>query len=142
VSVQVWLDGQLGDELHGQSQVSRLEVEVAFASDPKIPAPTAALVFSSENGKILGSSISHTQGLVFERTASGEGIARITVDRIPLNKGRYRVGVYLFCENGLHGYAMADPVAHIQLSHPGVEQGALLLTGTWANGVQVTKTAP
>ncbi len=139
VSVQVWLDGQLGDELHGQSQVSRLEVEVAFTSDPKIPTPTAALVFSSENGKILGSSISHTQGLVFERSAYGEGVARITLDRIPLNKGRYRVGVYLFCENGLHGYAMADPVAHIQLSHPGVEQGTLLLAGTWSNGVQSAK---
>lgn len=141
LSVRVWLDGQLGDELHGHSQASCLEVEVAFASDPKIPAPTAALVFSSENGKILGSSISHTQGLVFERAASGEGIARFTVNRIPLNKGRYRVGVYLFCENGLHGYAMADPVAHIQLSHPGVEQGVLLLPGTWANGTDTAKTA-
>jgi lipopolysaccharide transport system ATP-binding protein len=142
VSVQVWLDGQLGDELNGQSRTSRLEVEVAFASDPKMPAPSAALVFSSESGKILSSSISLTQGLVFERTASGEGNARLTVDRIPLNKGRYRVGVYLFCENGLHGYAMADPVAHIQLSHQGVEQGAFLLEATWANGAQMAKTSP
>lgn len=142
VSVQVWLDGQLGDELHGQSKASRLEVEVAFASDPKMPAPSAALVFSSESGKILSSSISLTQGLVFERTASGEGIARLTVEQIPLNKGRYRVGVYLFCENGLHGYAMADPVAHIQLSHLGVEQGAFLVKGTWTNGAPMAKTAP
>lgn len=134
LSVQVWLDGQLGDELQGQSQVSRLEVAVMFASDPLIPSPSAALVFSSDSGKILASSISRTQGLVFERTASGEGVAHITVDRIPLNKGHYRLGVYLFCEQGLHGYAMADPVAYIHLSHPGVEQGALLLPCTWTNG--------
>jgi lipopolysaccharide transport system ATP-binding protein len=142
LSVQVRLDGVLGTELHGQSQSSRLEVEIEFASDPKIAPPTAALVFSSESGKILGSSISHTQGLVFERTESGAGVARITIERIPLNKGRYRVGVYLFCENGLHGYAMADPVAHIQLQHPGVEQGVLLLSGTWGNGIPATKPAP
>ena len=141
LSVQVWLDGQLGTELHGQSKSSRLEVEVQFASDPKIAAPTAALVLSSESGKILGSTISLTQELALERTASGEGVARITLDRIPLNKGRYRVGVYLFCENGLHGYAMADPVAHIQLVHQGVEQGALLLDGTWASGASTAKTA-
>jgi lipopolysaccharide transport system ATP-binding protein len=142
LSVQVWLDGHLGTELHGQSKSSRLEVEVEFASDPNIAAPTAALVLSSESGKILGSTISRTQGLAFQRTASGEGVARITLDRIPLNKGRYRVGVYLFCENGLHGYAMADPVAHIQLVHQGVEQGALLLEGTWASGSPTAKTAP
>jgi lipopolysaccharide transport system ATP-binding protein len=135
LSVQVWLDGHLGVELHGESLVSLLEVEIEFASDPNIAAPTAALVFSSESGKILGSSISCTQGLVFDRSASGTGKARFTIDRIPLNKGRYRVGVYLFCENGLHSYAMADPIVHIQLVHPGVEQGALLIDGAWANGV-------
>lgn len=142
LSVQVWLDGELGTELHGQSRSSRLEVEVKFASDPQMAAPTAALVLSSESGKILGSTISRTQGLTFERTAGGEGVARITLDRIHLNKGRYRLGVYLFCENGLHSYAMADPVAHIQLAHPGVEQGALLLDGTWASGSSTAKTAP
>jgi len=134
VSVQVWLDGHLGVELQGKSLVSRLDVEIEFASDPKIATPTAALVFSSESGKILGSSISCTQGIVFERSASGAGKARFTIDRVPLNKGRYRVGVYLFCENGLHSYAMADPIAHIQMVHPGVEQGALLIDGDWTNG--------
>jgi lipopolysaccharide transport system ATP-binding protein len=133
VGVQVWLDGQTGSELQGHSLHSRLEVEIGFVSDPLIAAPSAALVFSSESGKILGSCISHTHGVVFDRSVTGEGVARITLDRIPLNKGRYRVGVYLFCENGLHGYAMADPVAHITLHHTGVEQGALLLDAAWAS---------
>jgi lipopolysaccharide transport system ATP-binding protein len=93
------------------------------------------LVLSSETGKILGSNISCTQGVVFERSVSGEGVARITIDRIPLNKGKYRVGVYLFCEKGLHGYAMVDPVAHLHLTHAGHEPGALLLDGLWTNGL-------
>jgi lipopolysaccharide transport system ATP-binding protein len=132
-SVQVRLDGQEGAELHGTSLVSKLEVTIHFASDPKLATPSTAIVLSSESGKILGSYLSHTQGIVFARGPSGAGTARITINKIPLNKGRYRVGAYLFCEKGLHGYGMADPVAHINLSHPGAEPGAILLYGTWAD---------
>ena len=134
VSVEVRLDGELGVDLHGLSHRSRLEVEVGFLSDPLLPAPSSALVFSSDSGKILGSTISCTHGVVFERNPAGEGTARITLDHVPLNKGKYRVGVYLFCEKGLHGYAMLDPVAHIHLTHTGHEQGAFLIDGTWDNG--------
>ena len=133
-SVQVRLDGQQGTELHGRSLVSRLEVDIDFVSDPSLPAPTAALVLSSESGKILGSCLSLTQGVVFERGPDGAGAIRVAVDRIPLNKGRYRVGVYLFCERGIHGYGMADPAAHISLHHGGPEQGAWLLNAAWGSG--------
>lgn len=133
VCVEVRLDGQLGTELSGVSLSSKLDVQIEFSSDPAIPAPTAALVFSNESGKILGSCLSHSQVLVFDRDASGQGVAHICIDRIPLNKGRYRIGVYLFCENGVHGYAMADPVAHITLQHHGLEPGAWLIDGIWDN---------
>jgi lipopolysaccharide transport system ATP-binding protein len=133
-SVRVWLDGQEGTELNGTSLVSRLQVDIGFASDPALPTPTAALVLSSESGKILGSCISHTQGVVFDRDAHGTGVGRITIERVPLNKGRYRVGAYLLCERGFHAYEMADPAAHITLAHPGAEQGTQLLNGTWSDG--------
>ena len=133
-SVRVWLDGQEGTELSGTSLVSRLQVDIGFASDPALPTPTAALVLSSESGKILGSCISHTQNVVFDRDAHGAGVGRITIDRIPLNKGRYRVGAYLLCERGFHAYEMADPAAHITLAHAGAEQGTQLLNGTWGDG--------
>jgi lipopolysaccharide transport system ATP-binding protein len=132
-AVRVRLDGQEGSELHGTSLVSQLQVDIGFTSDPALPTPTAALVLSSESGKILGSCISHTQGVVFERGAEGTGAGRITIDRIPLNKGRYRVGAYLLCERGFHAYEMADPAAYITLEHPGAEQGTQLLNGTWGD---------
>jgi lipopolysaccharide transport system ATP-binding protein len=132
-AVRVRLDGQEGTELHGTSLVSQLQVDIGFASDPALPTPTAALVLSSDSGKILGSCISHTQGVVFERGADGTGVGRITIDRIPLNKGRYRVGAYLLCERGFHAYEMADPAAYITLEHPGAEQGTQLLNGTWGD---------
>jgi lipopolysaccharide transport system ATP-binding protein len=133
-SIQVRLDGKQGTELHGVSLASRLEVDMAFVSDPSLPTPSAALVLSSESGKILGSCLSVTQGVVFERGPEGAGVVRVAVDRIPLNRGRYRVGVYLFCERGIHGYGMLDPAAHINLDHVGAEQGAWLLNGAWGSG--------
>lgn len=133
-AVRVRLDSQQGIELHGTSQESELEVEIEFVSDPELPTPTGAVVLSSESGKILGSSLSFTQGVVFARSPEGTGVARVRIDRIPLNKGRYRVGAYLFCERGLHGYGMVDPVAYITLHHAGAEQGAYLLNGAWDDG--------
>jgi lipopolysaccharide transport system ATP-binding protein len=133
ICVEVRLDGHLGTELSGVSLSSKLDVQIEFISDPLIPAPTAALVFSNESGKILGSCLSHSQAFAFDRDPSGQGVANISIDRIPLNKGRYRIGVYLFCENGVHGYAMADPVAHITLHHHGLEPGGWLIDGQWDN---------
>lgn len=133
-AVRVRLGGQAGTELQGTSLVSALQVDIAFSSDPALPPPTAALVLSSESGKILGSCSSYTQGVVFERGANGAGVGRITIDRIPLNKGRYRVGAYLLCERGFHVYEMADPAAFITLDHPGAEQGTQLLDGAWEDG--------
>lgn len=130
-AVTIRLDGQEGADLRGKSLASRLEVEIDFSSDPSLPCPSAALVLSTENGKILASCLSHTQGVIFSRSATGAGVARIAIDRIPLNKGRYRVGAYLFCERGLHGYGMADPAAYIELEHGGHEPGSYLLNGTW-----------
>lgn len=133
-AVRVRLGGKAGTELQGTSLVSALQVDIAFSSDPALPPPTAALVLSSESGKILGSCSSYTQGVVFERGADGAGVGRITIDRIPLNKGRYRVGAYLLCERGFHVYEMADPAAFITLDHPGAEQGTQLLDGAWEDG--------
>ena len=130
-AVTIRLDGQGGSELRGKSLSSRLEMEIDFASDPSLPCPSAALVLSTENGKILASCLSLTQGAIFSRSATGAGVAHIAIDHIPLNKGRYRVGAYLFCERGLHGYGMADPAAYIELEHDGHEPSALLLNGTW-----------
>jgi len=137
-TVKVRLDGQEGVELRGTSLVSQLQVDIGFASDPDLPTPTAAVVLSSESGKILGSCGSHTQSVVFRRAPDGSGRARVTIDRLPVNKGRYRVGAYLLCERGFHAYEMADPAAYITLEHHGAEQGTQLLNGDWGDATPDT----
>ena len=131
-SVEVKLDGVLGTELVGVSQRSRLEVNIFFSSDPLLGAPSTAVVISSESGRILGSTLSLGQGVLVARSPEGDGVGRWVMDRIPLNRGRYRVGVYLLCERGIHAYEMAEPAAMLTLAHEGVEQGHLLLQGTWS----------
>ncbi len=140
--ISISLDGREGVDLHGLSMRSELCVEIDYTSDPGLPPPTAALVISSESGKILGSCFSHQGGDMLSRSPSGAGSLRITLDRLNLNKGIYRVGVYLFCERGMHGYAMSDPAATINLHHDGPEQGAWILNPKWIStplDVQSTK---
>jgi lipopolysaccharide transport system ATP-binding protein len=132
-SVTVSLDGQEGQELYGTSGVSCLEMRVAFSSDPQLPAPSAALVVSSDGGRILATNIARAQGAQLERDAAGEGVARIRVPQLPMNKGRYRIGAYLMCENGVHVYQWIDPVAHVQLHRDGHDQGYWTLPGEWSS---------
>lgn len=129
--VTVSMDGQAGRDLCGLSLKSKLEVKMRFKSDPSIPSPTIALVLSTESGKIVGTALSISSDLLITRTEDGIGEVKANISAIPLNKGRYRVGVYLFCERAIHGYDMLDPVAHITLSHDGSEQGPCLFQTTW-----------
>ena len=104
---------------------------MTFASDPALPAPSAALVISSDAGKILATNLSAQHGVVVSRDAQGRGTVSIQVPRVPMNKGRFRVGAYLMCEQGLHVYQWIDPVAHVQLHREGHDQGFWTIAGDW-----------
>ena len=130
--VEVRLDGVTATELYGYSNRSRLEIDVHFACDPSLPTPSTAVVISSESGKILGSTLSLSHGVTPTRADDGTGVGRWLMESIPLNRGRYRVGVYLLCERGIHAYEMAEPAAMLTLEHEGVEQGHYLLPGIWS----------
>ena len=132
-SISVSLDGTTGKELYGTSGASNLQMQVQFASDPLLPSPTAALVISSDSGRILATHIGAAQGLAMQRNDQGEGVATVQVNNIPFSKGRYRVGAYLMCEKGVHVYEWIDPAAHIQLHRDGHDQGFFVLEGQWSS---------
>ena len=130
-TVSVLLDGVEGKELSGTSGVSSLVMKINFKSDPMQPAPSAALVLSTEGGRILTTHLSSTSQVEFARDPAGNGVAQIRVDALPLNKGRFRVGAYLLCEKGSHVYQWIDPVAHLTLDHEGNNQGYFLMNARW-----------
>ena len=132
--VRVLLDGVEGTELKGRSALSTLVMEVMFSSPPNEPAPRAALVISSEQGRILGTSLSPPDSgpdLVIKRQANGRGIIQVSLDNIPLNKGRYCIGAYLVCDAGHFVHDWTDPCAHISLDYDGPHQGPFLLPAAW-----------
>jgi lipopolysaccharide transport system ATP-binding protein len=132
-SVAVSLDEHQGQELFGVSGVSTLKMRIDFRSDPAQPAPSAALVLSSESGRILATHLACARGHVFARDSRGNGSAEIRLANIPFNKGRFRVGAYLMCERGIHVYQWIDPVAYIQLHHDGSDQGYFLIEADWSS---------
>lgn len=132
-TVRVKLNDHEGDELFGDALTSTLTMEIDFLSDPCMPSPSAAIVLSSDSGRILTSNSASTTKTIFERDSAGNGTAKVTIKKISLNKGRYRVGAYLTCERSMHVYQWMDPVAHINLHHAGIEPGFFLIDANWAS---------
>jgi lipopolysaccharide transport system ATP-binding protein len=130
IGARVGLDGVTGAELQGRTGAGVLSVTFDIQASPAEIAPRAAVVLSSETGRILASSLSPPGAFV----ASGQahrGTLRFEWVHPMLNRGRYRVGVYLLCAQGRYVYAWSDPHAHLQIEHDGPHQGAFILPGQW-----------
>lgn len=130
---RVSLDGQAGTEQNGLSHQSTMVVEVDYQNSMTEPYPRAAVVISSDSGRIIGTSISPATQAIAPVSPARHTI-RFDMSSIALNSGRYRVGVYLMCHQARYVYDWTDPHTYINLQHEGAHQGPWLLPGQW--GVQ------
>lgn len=130
LKAQVRMDGVEGKELHGTSLLSTLEIDIHLQVSRDEPHPRAAVVISSDSGKIIGSSICDA-GAITSQDATGRASIRFAMPQLALNKGRYRIGIYLMSHDGRYVYEWLDPYAHIEMSHSGVHQGPWLLPSLW-----------
>lgn len=130
VRAEVSLDGVAGKELKGRSLQSRLVVDVHLQVSQEEPHPRAAVVISSDTGKIFGSTLS-APGAVQAHDTLGNAHVRYELVDIPLNKGRYRVGIYVLSHDGRYVYEWVDPLVHIELASSSVHQGPWLMPGSW-----------
>ena len=131
VRVEVEVDGNTGAQLHGFSGRSLMRMRIVFKSDPLMPAPSAALVFSSQGGRIIGTNLSVNQAADVPRDQDGSGLLTIEIEPLRLNKGTFRVGAYLLCEKGIHVYQWIDPVATIDMHRDTYDQGYWMVEGRW-----------
>lgn len=131
VRAEAVLDDATGADLSGHSGRSRLRVVIDLQVSDEEPHPRAAVVLSSESGRIIGSSLS-APGAICARDARGHARIAFELERIPLNRGRYRVGVYLLCHQGRYVYEWVDPFTRLDLSSTGSEQGPWLMGGRWS----------
>jgi lipopolysaccharide transport system ATP-binding protein len=131
LSATVELDDQQAPEMSGQGGCSVLRVRMDIQASPEEPSPRAAVVISSDSGRIIGTSVS-PPGLFTPAGPDGRGSLAFGLPELPLNHGRYRVGVYLLCSMARFVYVWSDPHVHIQVGHQGPHQGPWLIPGQWS----------
>ena len=129
--IEVSVDGQTGRELEAVSLQSDVSVTVKFESDPAQPCPTFATGFALPDGQIFTSAYTLFDGIHIERDAAGNGQATVVFQKLPLMKGRFSVGAYLFDERALHVYDVVLQAATVNVVQSGVHQGFVQLPHTW-----------
>ncbi|MBS7350059.1 MAG: ABC transporter ATP-binding protein [Comamonas sp.] len=131
IHAKVSLDGVEGKELRGRSQQSHLAVSICVQVSNEEPHPRAAVVISSDSGKIIGSSFCEEK-LIAAPNEKGHAEVNFELPNIPLNKGRYRIGIYLLCKDVRFVYEWVDPFSHIELESPDSHQGPWIIPGDWS----------
>jgi lipopolysaccharide transport system ATP-binding protein len=130
-SIEVNVDGQTGTDLQAISLQSNVAITVKFESDPAQPCPTFAAGFALPDGQIFTSAYTLFDGVSIERDSLGNGQATVVFEKLPLMKGRFFVGAYLFDERALHVYDVVLQAASINVTQAGVHQGFVQLPHRW-----------
>ena len=129
--IEVTVDGQTGRELEALSLQSDVSITVKFESDPAQPCPTFATGFALPDGQIFTSAYTLFDGIHIERDSAGNGQATVVFHKLPLMKGRFSVGAYLFDERALHVYDVVLQAATVNVVQDGVHQGFVQLPHAW-----------
>ncbi len=129
--IEVAVDGQTGRDLEAVSMQSEVQITVKFESDPAQPCPTFATGFALPDGQIFTSAYTLFDGVQIQRDAAGNGHATVVFHKLPLMKGRFSVGAYLFDERALHVYDVVLQAATVNVVQDGVHQGFVQLPHTW-----------
>jgi lipopolysaccharide transport system ATP-binding protein len=131
LGIEVSVDGITGRELQAVSLQSDVHITVKFESDPTQPCPTLATGFALPDGQIFTSAYTLFDGIAIERNAQGQGQATVVFEKLPLMKGRFTVGAYLFDERALHVYDVVLQAATVNVTQAGVHQGFVQLPHRW-----------
>jgi lipopolysaccharide transport system ATP-binding protein len=130
-NIEVTVDGQTGTDLQAISLQSDVAITVKFESDPAQPCPTFATGFALPDGQIFTSVYTLFDGINIQRDTIGNGEATVVFEKLPLMKGRFFIGAYLFDEKALHVYDVVLQAATLNVTQPGVHQGFVQLPHRW-----------
>ncbi len=131
IQVTVAADDVEGRELHVVSGKTTVAVMVEFTSDPAMPTPSVAVMFTDLANNPIASAGTRNDGLVVMRLPNGRGKVSAVFERIPLLKGSYWVYAFLMCENAVHFYEYANMVAQLNVTQDGLEMGVVSLPHRW-----------
>jgi len=131
LNIEVSVDGKVGRELVARSLKSHVHITVQFESDPALPCPTIATGFALPDGQIFTSAYTLFDSIAIERDANGCGMATVVFTQLPLMKGRFTVGAYLFDERAIHVYDVVLQAAAVDVVQDGLHQGFVQLPHYW-----------
>lgn len=126
-------NGQAGLQLAVQSGETSLWVEVRFASDTAVAAPTVAFILEHLSGVTVSSGSSVLSGCRTTRGTDGSGTIRLHLPHLPLLQGEYLLSIYLMCERCLHVYESAERAISITVTQTGLERGLVVLDQGWSS---------
>ena len=132
LNIEVSVDGKVGRELVALSLKSHVHITVQFESDPALPCPTIATGFALPDGQIFTSAYTLFDSIAIERDANGCGQATVVFTQLPLMKGRFTVGAYLFDERAIHVYDVVLQAAAVDVVQDGLHQGFVQLPHHWS----------
>ncbi|MBB1488217.1 GNAT family N-acetyltransferase [Oceanospirillum sediminis] len=136
-SVRVLSDGVPGKVLTVKSEHSCLEVDISFVKGISDDLPGVAIAIHSSGGQLVSSCGSWADGVKVEINDAGQGRLRAVFDKIPLLKGRYTLGVLLFCQRGLFLHDEVEPAATLEVVQDGRERGLISLPRYWSQETPV-----
>ena len=132
--VSVSVDDSTALPLLVKSGVSDLKVVCDFHYDTTLPTPGVAVTVSTKEGRIIASVGTWNDNVSADVVSQGQARSEVLFPKLPLLKGVYQVGVYLYCEKGLHNYEWVDPVAEFRVTQVDNEQGLVRLPHVWQGG--------
>lgn len=131
LSTKVSADGVSGALLNVDSDRTTLRIEVDFCTQPFSEDIGIAVVVHTASDMLVSSCGSWNEGVFPKVDAQGYGSIALDFKALPLLKGRYTIGVLLFCEKGLFLHDEADPVCTIDVKQTGVARGLVNLPHQW-----------
>ncbi|SER26202.1 lipopolysaccharide transport system ATP-binding protein [Nitrosomonas sp. Nm51] len=130
-TVKILADGK---DYKGASIISgrsTLSVSITFISDPNLPCPNVAVTIHSMDARTITSAATWEDHITPFRQPDGTGGICLTIDQLPLLKGKYFISVHLLCERGIHIYESAKAIATFPVDQEGRLQGYFRLPHCW-----------
>lgn len=116
-----------------ESEKSSLSLRILFQGVQDQPPPSLGVTLMGPGGAPLASASSLEDGLKLPRSEDDRYEVTLHFPALPLLRGRYRVNVYLLCEEGLHVYESALGAAEFDVTQRTREVGLIRLQRSWSN---------
>ncbi len=129
--IKIAIDGNPTPPYIAISGKSTVSITISYTCSDSIEKINVATGFVFPDGRIVTSVATHFSEITQHRPYSDHGEATVIFPALPLLKGVYWIGAYLFCKDGIHVYDRVHQAARVVVTQETLEQGFVKLPHTW-----------